>query len=80
MDSSQKKNMVLIGVVVLLFTGAILAVFRDSIFSSTTKAPSVSETDAAAIAKTMGVKDNQPEPDAPNPPPRGSGKRPVGGK
>lgn len=78
MDSSQKKNALLIGVAVLLLVGALVFGFRDTLFGGS-QAPPIDEAATSAAAAAVGIKDGSPEPDAPNPPPRGSGKRPVTG-
>ncbi len=78
MDSSQKKNAILIGVAALLLIGALVFGFRDSIFGGG-QAPAIDEAATSAAAAAVGIKDGNPEPDSPNPPPRGSGKRPVTG-
>lgn len=79
MDSTQKKNVILIAVAALLLIGALAFGFRDSLFSGSGPAtPSVDDATAAAIGATMPEKDRMPEPDSPNPPPRGSGKKASG--
>jgi len=75
MEASQRKNVILIAVAVLLMLGAVVFGFRESIFSSGSAA-SIDGATAAAVAETMGT-DNQPEPGRPDPPPRGSGKVPA---
>ncbi len=76
MDSSQKKNIALIGVAVLLLAGALVFGFRDSLFSGTQGAPALDEATTAAIAENTKPEDARAQPDPPNPPPKGSGKLP----
>ena len=80
MDSAQKKNFILIAVAAILLIGALVFGFRDSLFGPATPgAAAINDETTAAIADTMSAKDRMPEPDAPNPPPRGSGKKPSTG-
>lgn len=80
MDNDQKKNVILIAAAVLLLIGALVFGFRDSLFGGSGPATaSVDNQTAAAIGSVMPEKDRMPEPDSPNPPPRGSGKKSSGG-
>ena len=67
----KKKNIILAIVVVVLIGGAVLALFRDALF---TPAPEVSKADtqaSAVVGAAVGGTDGQAAPDSPNPPPRG---------
>ena len=77
----MKKQVLLGGVAALLLILALVLLFRDSIFPAsapkTSTDPKLTEA-AATTAATVAPTDAQIAPSPANPPPRGSGKKPVG--
>lgn len=74
----KKKNIILASVVVVLVAGALLAMFRDAIFTPSAEISKTDSQTSAALGAAVGGTDGKAEPDSPNPPPRGSGKMPTG--
>ncbi len=81
MEGSRTKNIILTAVVAVLLIGAVLAFFQDSLFGGSAKEMPAANTEAAAkVGESVGITNDKPAPDVPmaNPPPRGSGKKPMG--